>query len=91
MNYKLWNREESINGVEASYFLNKNPFKSESGDIILIYNGDKVSQVECKRILASIYGIDINLSLDDFMTAYNEKLNAVSEEVAENEVPQLES
>ena len=75
MNYKLWNRIDTINGIEASYFLEQKPFKYYEGDIILIYSeDDKISQVECKDILAKIYGIDKSLSLDEFMTQYFEKL-----------------
>ena len=80
MIYKIWNKQEPINGKEASYFLNKEPFKSETGDIILIYNGERVSQVECKNILASVYGIDKTLPLDDFMVEYEKVLNPEIEE-----------
>ena len=78
MNYKLWNRIDTINGIEASYFLEQKPFKDYEGDIILIYcEDDKISQVECKDILASVYGIDKTLSLDEFMTQYFEKLTQI--------------
>ena len=78
MNYKLWNRIDTINGIEASYFLEQKPFKDYEGDIILIYGEDyKISQVECKDILASVYGIDKTLSLDKFMTQYFEKLTTI--------------
>ena len=78
MNYKLWNRIDTINGIEASYFLEQKPFKYYEGDIILIYcEDDKISQVECKDILASVYGIDKTLSLDEFMTQYFEKLTLI--------------
>ena len=78
MNYKLWNRIDTINGIEASYFLEQKPFKDYEGDIILIYcEDDKISQVECKDILASVYGIDKTLSLDEFMTQYFEKLTPI--------------
>lgn len=71
MNYSLWNRIDTINGIEASYFLEQKPFKDYEGDIILIYSDSgKVSQVECKDILASVYGIDKTLSLDEFMAQY---------------------
>lgn len=71
MNYSLWNRIDTINGIEASYFLEQKPFKDYEGDIILIYaDNGKVSQIECKDILASVYGIDKTLSLDEFMTQY---------------------
>ena len=81
MTYKIWNRQDPINGKEASYFLSREPFKSETGDIILIYNGDRVSQIECKSILASVYGIDKDLSIEYFMLAYEEALKPKDEEV----------
>ena len=76
--YKIWNRSESINGVSASHFLESAPFKGCTGDIILIYaeDGTTVSNVECKDILAQLFGIDRNLSVDNFMSAYFEKLAA---------------
>ena len=78
MNYSLWNRKDTINGKEASYFLEQKPFKNYKGDIILIYGkNNKVSQVECKDILAKVYGIDNTLSLDEFMTQYFEKLTPI--------------
>ena len=78
MNYSLWNRKDTINGKEANYFLEQKPFKDYKGDIILIYGkDDKVSQVECKDILSSVYGIDRTLSLDEFMTQYFEKLTSI--------------
>ena len=86
MNYRLWDRKETINGVEANYFLNKTPFKNYSGDIILIFSENgSVSNVECKDILASVYNIDKTLDLDSFMTAYFEAINqeATIEELEE--------
>jgi hypothetical protein len=87
MNYKLWNRQEMINGVASSHFLNQQPFKDYKGDIILIYaDNGKVSNVECKDILSNIYGIDKDLPLDEFMSEYFAKLeemNKASEEIIE--------
>ena len=78
MNYSLWNRKDTINGKEASYFLEQKPFKYYEGDIILIYSDSgKVSEIECKDILASVYGIDKTLSLDEFMTQYFAKLTQI--------------
>ncbi len=79
MQYKLWNRQDKINGVEPSHFLKQPTFKNYYGDIILIYNGDKVSQVERKDTLAKIYNIDINLGLDGFMSVYFDKLKEQEE------------
>lgn len=72
--YKLWDRVEKINGAEPSHFLNSEPFRSEKGDIILVMVNGRVTEVQCKSILASIYNIDINLDLDAFMTEYFNKL-----------------
>ena len=78
MNYKVWNKTSSINGLEPQHFLSKPPFKNYEGDIILIYcEDDKVSQIECKDILSKLYGIDKTLSLDEFMTQYFEKLTQI--------------
>ena len=86
MNYKVWNKISSINGLEPQYFLSKPPFKDYEGDIILIYGeNDKISQVECKDILASVYGIDKTLSLDEFMTQYETILNTPIETSEINE------
>ena len=78
MNYKVWDKTSSINGFDPQHFLSKQPFKDYKGDIILIYGeDDKISQVECKDILASVYGIDKTLSLDEFMTQYFAKLTQI--------------
>lgn len=68
--YKLWNRKDKINGVKADHFLKNKPFKDYKGDIILILNDDKVTNVECKDILAEVFEIDVNLPLDEFMAEY---------------------
>ena len=85
MTYKLWDKKTPINGVEANYFLNKQSFKNYDGDIILIYaeNGS-VSNVESKEVLALVYNINVNLLLDEFMVAYEEVLNAGTEENENN-------
>ena len=86
MNYSLWNKKDTINGKEANYFLEQKPFKDYEGDIILIYGKDgKISQVECKDILASVYRIDKTLSLDEFMAQYETILNTPVEQEEINE------
>ena len=84
--YKLWNRQDNINGLGTSHFLDQEPFKNYSGDIILIYaDNGKVSNVECKDILASVYGIDPTLYIDTFMAAYIAKLEELASEEPANE------
>ena len=85
MKYELWNKQDNINGVVASHFLSQEPFKSNKGDIILIYaDNGKVSNVECKEILAKVYNIDVKLDIDSFMTAYFNKLASINEQPANN-------
>lgn len=70
-NYAIWNRTDKINGVEPKHFLDNKPFKDYEGDIILIFaDNGKVSNVECKDILATVYDIDVTLELDEFMAEY---------------------
>ena len=84
MTYKVWNRIDTINGVNAEHFLNSEPFKSCKHDIILIYNdNNKVSQIECKDILAQVYGIDKNLEISAFMTKYFEIKDKEAQETKE--------
>ena len=89
MNYKVWDKTSSINGLEPQHFLSKQPFKNYEGDIILIYaDSGKVSQVECKDILSNVYGIDKTLSLDEFMTQYFAKLTQI-ETIEINETSEI--
>lgn len=75
--FTIWDRKSTINGVAASHFLNQSPFKGYDGDIILIYaDNGRVTNVECKDILADVYGIDKALSMDSFMVQYFAKLEA---------------
>ena len=78
-NYKIWNRKERINGIEAKHFLNQSPFNTCKSDIILIYaDNGKVSNVECKDVLAKVYDIDIELDTYEFMTEYFRKLEELN-------------
>lgn len=40
--YKLWDRQSKINGVNAVHFLSQAPFKGYDGDIILIYADEEI-------------------------------------------------
>lgn len=83
--YKLWNRTDKINGLNADVYLSSYPFKNYNGDIILVYleNG-VVTQVENKEILSQLYNIDISLPLDDFMNEYFRKAVETDEKIEED-------
>lgn len=75
--FAIWDRQSTINGVAASHFLNQTPFKGYGGEIILIYaDNGRVTNVECKDILAEIYGIDGSIPTEQFMVQYFAKLEA---------------
>lgn len=77
MTYTIWNKQDAINGIEASVILAKEPFKNYEGDIILISNtGNKIDSIECKGILARVYSISQELDIDTFMQEYIAKLTA---------------
>ena len=64
--------------IFAKILINGKIYLYYEGDIILIYSDSgKVSEIECKDILASVYGIDKTLSLDEFMTQYFAKLTQI--------------
>lgn len=86
--YKLWDKKSAINNVPATHFLNQNPFKGYAGDVILIYaeNGVTVTNVECKDILAQVFGIDRTLPIDTFMAAYFAKQEEIAKAAAEQAV-----
>ena len=82
-NYKVWDRQSTINGKEASYFLNQRPFRDCTHDIILIMNeSGQVIQIECKNVLANHYNIDIELDIDSFMEQYFATLEEQANEEA---------
>lgn len=86
MQYKLWNRQDKINGVAPSHFLNQPTFKDYNGDIILIYGvSGRVTNVERKDTLADIYNINVNLSLNIFMSQYFSKLEEQNSGGSNNE------
>lgn len=82
MTYTIWNKQDAINGVEASVILAKEPFKNYEGDIILISNtGNRIDSIECKGILARVYSISPELDIDTFMQEYIAKLSAQEEAI----------
>ena len=81
--YDLWDKTSSINGVEASHFLENPIFKEYDGDIILIYKSEKkltVTQVEKRTTLCQIADVALDTELDALMTAYEKAITAKVEE-----------
>lgn len=73
LTYRIWNKTDSINGVQAEHFLESSTFKGYNGDIILFLQDNVVTQVERKDTLSQLYNIDITLGLDAFVSEYLNK------------------
>lgn len=78
--WSVWNKTTSINGFSASDFLARNKhLQNESTIYIKTVNG-RVTQVEGKNILASVYGIDATLNDEEFIAEYERVISEPAEE-----------
>lgn len=78
MMYKIWNKKDKINGVDADRILASLGIKPDD-EVFLILDNDSVHHIEISRIIKSVYGMDENLSVDEVAEEYirikeNEKL-----------------
>jgi hypothetical protein len=71
----VWDKITSINGFSAFDFLARNKHLQNEETIYIKEVNGRATQVEGKGILASVYGIDINLSDRDFLDAYENIVN----------------
>jgi hypothetical protein len=71
----VWDKITSINGFSATDFLARNKHLQNEETIYVKEVNGRATQVEGKSILASVYGIDINLSDEEFLNAYEAIVN----------------
>jgi hypothetical protein len=71
----VWDKITSINGFSATDFLARNKHLQNEEIIYIKEVNGRATQVEGKSILASVYGIDINLSDRDFLDTYENIVN----------------
>lgn len=75
--FKIWNKLDSINGIDASKILTNVPFVYNlSSEFILVYEEetpDKIDRIEIKDIISNILKIDKSLPIDEFMKLYFER------------------
>ena len=73
--WSIWDKTSEINGFSAEYFLSRNKqLENEETIFIRTTASGRVTQVEGKGVLASVYGIDPALPDDEFIAAYEAKL-----------------
>ena len=81
MTYKIWDKKEKINNVDAEYVIETLKI-SETDEVFLIVDSqDNIQAVEIDRIIKSVYNLDANLSVEEVAKEYirikeEEKLQA---------------
>jgi hypothetical protein len=81
--WSVWDKQTDINGFSAEWFLNRHKFLQNEETIFIKMVNGRVTQVEGKNILASVYGIDPNLPNDEFIAEYERVIAEPTEEETE--------
>ena len=70
MNYKVWNKKDKINNVDAEYVINSLNIRETDGVFLIIDHLDEVQCIEIDRIIKGVYNLDANLSLEEVAEEY---------------------
>lgn len=73
--WSVWDKTTDINGFSAEWFLDRHKHLANEETIYIKTVNGRVTQVEGKSILASVYGIDPTLSDEEFLAAYEATIN----------------
>ena len=81
MNYKIWDKKEKINNVDAGYVIESLNIRDTDEVFLILDNVDEVQAIEISRIIKGVYNLDKNLSVDEVAKEYirikeEEKLQA---------------
>ena len=84
--WTIWDKQTEINGFSAEWFLNRHKHLANEETIYIKTVNGRVTQVEGKGVLASVYGIDPTLPDGEFIAEYERILAEppVEETVEEN-------
>lgn len=78
--WTIWDKQTEINGYSAEWFLNRHKHLANEETIYIKTVNGRVTQVEGKGVLASVYGIDPALPDDDFIAEYERVIAEPTEE-----------
>ncbi len=81
--WSIWDKQTEINGFSSEWFLNRHPHLAKEETVYIKTVNGRVTQVEGKGILASVYGIDPALPDEEFIAEYERILAEPVEEVTE--------
>lgn len=91
MTYKIWNKKDKINGVDANRIIDNLGIKPDDEVFLILDNNDSVHFIEISRIIKSVYDLDEKLSVDKVAEEYirireNEKLQNENNEKETNDL-----
>jgi hypothetical protein len=87
--WSIWNKQTDINGYSAEYFLSRNKHLQNEDVIYIKTVNDRITEVQGKKTLSTVYGIDYNLSDDEFIAEYIEVITP--KEPGEGEITDSEA
>jgi hypothetical protein len=81
MNYKIWNKKDKINNIDADYFIKDLSIRESDGVFLVLDNLEEVQAIEIDRIIKGVYNLDANLTVEEVAQEYirikeEEKLQA---------------
>ena len=79
MEYKIWDKKESINNVSAEEVLNSMP-ELKNSDVILLIQNNRVTNIEDKDVLISNLNLDSNLSAQEVAEKYIQHLEELKKQ-----------
>lgn len=82
--WSIWDKQSDINGTSAERCLQSFNHLVNEETIYLKTVDGRVTQVEGKGVLASVYGIDPTLANDEFIAEYERILTEPTEEASED-------
>ena len=86
MNFKIWDKKEPINGVDAESILeNRNDIRNEE-NVILIYNEGIVTNIELCSVLKNIYNFDSNFTVEEVANNYLKLLEENKQNITNNDL-----
>ena len=70
MNYKIWNKKDKINGVNADYFIKDLSIRDTDGVFLVLDNLEEVQAIEIDRIIKGVYNLDASLTVEEVAQEY---------------------
>lgn len=87
-NIQIWDGKTSINGISAEQILaNRQDLANALGDIFLVVNDNgKVTEIQIGSIIASNYGFDSSLDIQEIADAYMVKKEEERQQAEEEKI-----